>query len=177
MHGQQSLKLRIGKCIQMENAAKWIQYRFIHQQHLSAPKFPEMAELSLAGDQPILHPEAVFHHLTSLRLKTDCTEMVHELLQNPALKHLRHLHLTGWLSPPSSSGVEYPALIENAINVQTLTVAPSLENMAEQVLRANNRTTELIVMSPAPPYDEESDDGGCFTIVIVGDDDDDDFPM
>jgi len=137
---------------------KWIQSHILRQPDPSPPAFPELLDLSITGNQSICFNAELSPRFTSLHLKTDSIHVVHQLLQNPALEYIKELYLSGWMSSPYNSGVEYFKLVEKAVNVQKLIIAPSLETEMRRIIQENNRLTQVIVISPAPPYDDESDE-------------------
>lgn len=142
----------------MDTVPEWVQSRILRQRDPSPPAFPELLDLSITGNQPVGFNAELSPHFSSLHLKTDSNDVVHQILQNPGLGYIKDLYLSGWITSPLISGVEYFKLVVKAVNVQKLTIAPSLESRMRQVLQENNRLTQLIVISPAPPYDDESDD-------------------
>jgi hypothetical protein len=110
----------------------------------------------------MLHRKAELSpNFTTLALKTDSIHFVKKLLQNPAFFNVKHLYLSGLMSSPASSGVDFLPLVRKADNLKTLTVAPSLETAVKEILRVKHFTTELIVISPAPDFDSDSEEDLC----------------
>jgi hypothetical protein len=142
----------------MNTVPKWIQSHILRQPDPSPPAFSELLALSITGNQSNCFNAELSPHFTSLHLKTDSAQLVHQLLQNPALEYIKELYLSGWSSSPYNSWVKYFELVSKAVNIQKLIIAPSLETGMRRILQENNRLTQVIVISPPPPYDKSEDE-------------------
>lgn len=116
-------------------------------------KFPMLKELTIRGSIPLSSSGVELPNLYALRLETDSAAIPNSLLAHTNLPTIKQLYLPGDCVRPSNSGVNFLPIIEQAVNVQTVTITRSLKESLKRAVCERTIKPEVTAIHPPRYYD------------------------